>query len=58
MSLPGGAVGWSVIVAFSGHAHFLIEPIRREHNGSVVESFIKDPGAAGSNLTGVTVLCP
>ena len=29
-----------------------------ECNGSVVECFTWDPGAAGSSLTGVTALCP
>ena len=31
---------------------------RREHSGSVVECLTRDGGAAGSSLTGVTVLCP
>ena len=30
----------------------------REHSGSVVECLIQDRGAAGSSLTGITVLCP
>ena len=30
----------------------------REHSGSVVERLTQDQGAAGSSLTGVTVLCP
>ena len=29
-----------------------------ERSGSVVECLTQDPGAAGSSLTGVTVLCP
>ena len=30
----------------------------RERSGSVVECLTRDRGAAGSSLTGVTVLCP
>ena len=30
----------------------------REHSGSVVECLTRDPEAVGSNLTGVTALCP
>ena len=30
----------------------------RERSGSVVECLNRDRGAAGSSLTGVTVLCP
>ena len=30
----------------------------RESSGSVVECLTRDRGAAGSSLTGVTVLCP
>ena len=30
----------------------------REHSGSVVKCLTQDRGAAGSSLTGVTVLCP
>ena len=30
----------------------------RERSGSVVERLTRDRGAAGSSLTGVTVLCP
>ena len=29
-----------------------------EHSGSVVECLTRERGAAGSSLTGVTVLCP
>ena len=29
-----------------------------EHSGSVIECLTQDRGAAGSSLTGVTVLCP
>ena len=29
-----------------------------EHSGSVVECLTQDKGAAGSSLTGITVLCP
>ena len=32
--------------------------IDRERNGSVIECLTLDRGAAGSSLTGVTVLCP
>ena len=31
---------------------------RRERSGSVVECLTRDRRAAGSSLTGVTVLCP
>ena len=31
---------------------------RRERSGSVVECLTRDRGAAGSNLTSVTALCP
>ena len=37
-----------------GPVHFLF----REHSGSVVEYLTRDRGAAGSSITGVTVLCP
>ena len=30
----------------------------RERSGSVVECLTRDPGATGSSLTGITVLCP
>ena len=30
----------------------------KEHSGPVVECLNRDRGAAGSSLTGVTVLCP
>ena len=30
----------------------------QEHSRSVVECLTRDRGAAGSSLTGVTVLCP
>ena len=30
----------------------------REHSGSVEECLTRDRGAAGSSLTGDTVLCP
>ena len=30
----------------------------RERNGSLVECLIRDRGAAGSSITGVTALCP
>ena len=38
----------------NGQAHCLY----RERSGSVVECLTRDRGAAGSSLTGVTVLCP
>ena len=41
-------IGLSIIL----HVH------GREHSGSVVECLTRDRGAAGSSLTGVTVLCP
>ena len=31
---------------------------RRERSGSVIECLTRDRGAAGSSLTGITVLCP
>ena len=38
---------------------FHIIPITvAERSGSVVECLTRDRGAAGSNLTGVTALCP
>ena len=39
---------------------FIYPPQRsyRERSGSVVECLTRDKGAAGSSLTGVTVLCP
>ena len=35
-----------------------IYPLLREHSGSVIECLTRDRGAAGSSLTGITVLCP
>ena len=32
--------------------------VDNEHSGSVVEYLTLDLGAAGSSLTGITVLCP
>ena len=32
--------------------------LKRERSGSVVESLTRDREAAGSSLTGITVLCP
>ena len=41
------------VLVFTGHLCN-----EREHSGSVVECLTGDRGAAGSSLTGVTVLCP
>ena len=40
------------------HKSVLFERNDWEHSGSVVECLTRDRGAAGSSLTGVTVLCP
>ena len=37
---------------------FQFSPLRWERSGSVVECLTRDRRAAGSSLTGVTVLCP
>ena len=34
------------------------KPLVGEGSGSVVERLTRDQGAAGSSLTGVTMLCP
>ena len=36
----------------------LLNKLRRERSGSVVECLTRDRRAAGSSLTGVTALCP
>ena len=38
--------------------HVNITEFLMEHSGSVVECLTRDRGAAGSSLTGVSVLCP
>ena len=35
-----------------------LQLLDREHSGSAVECLTRDRRAAGSSLTGVTVLCP
>ena len=47
-----------------GHAFLVIEPssnlprVVRKPSGSVIECLTRDRGGAGSNITGVTALCP
>ena len=43
-----------LITATGGHRALYC----REHSDSVVECLTRDPGAVGSSLTGITVLCP
>ena len=37
---------------------FVLQVLMWKHSGSVVECLIRDRGATGLSLTGVTALCP
>ena len=54
--LPDSAVAW-LVLCDSVNTH-LCKPLDRERSGSVVECLIRDRGAGGSSLLGVTALCP